>query len=84
MKNLMRILGALFLSMTILFSCSDKGKDDKKSKKKREISLENVGKNIESEEDAVEDMMTLGEARLDLLEWMRDELQRRMKMEEEE
>ena len=68
MKKLMKILGLLFLSMTILSSCGDKDKGDKKSKRDREISVKNLDKDIDNEEDAVEAMITIMKARIDLIE----------------
>ena len=68
MKKITIILGLLFLSMTILSSCGDKDKDDKKSKKDREISVKNLDKDIDNEEDAVEAMITIKKARIELVE----------------
>ena len=66
MKKL-TILGVVFLSMTILFSCGD-DKKSKKSKKDREISVKNLDKDIDNEEDAVEAMITGKKAMLELAE----------------
>ena len=68
MKKITTILGLLFLSMTILNSCGDKDKDDKKSKKDREISVKNLDKDIDNEEDAVEAMITITKAQIELVE----------------
>ena len=68
MKKITTILGLLFLSMTILSSCGDKDKDDKKSKKDREISVKNLDKDIDNEEDAVEAMIIIKKAQIDLIE----------------
>ena len=66
MKKL-TILGVVFLSMTILFSCGD-DKKSKKSKKDREISVKNLDKDIDNEEDAVEAMITITKAQIELVE----------------
>ncbi len=68
MKKITTILGLLFLSMTILNSCGDKDKDDKKSKRDREISVKNLDKDIDNEEDAVEAMITIKKAQIELVE----------------
>tara|TARA_Y100000385_G_scaffold168838_1_gene174865 strand:+ start:392 stop:1078 length:687 start_codon:yes stop_codon:yes gene_type:complete len=68
MKKITTILGLLFLSMTILSSCGDKDKDDKKSKRDREISVKNLDKDIDNEEDAVEAMITIKKAQIELVE----------------
>ena len=67
MKKITTILGLLFLSMTILSSCGDKDKDDKKSKRDREISVKNLDKDIDNEEDAVEALMTIMKARIEMI-----------------
>ena len=67
MKELMKILGALFLSMTILLSCGD-DKKSKKSKKDREINIEDLDKNIENEEDAIEAMITIMKDKMELVD----------------
>ena len=54
MKKLMTIFGAFFFASVVLISCGD-------------ANIEDLDKDIESEEDAVEAMMTLGEAKLDLI-----------------
>ena len=68
MKKITTILGLLFLCMTILSSCGDKDKDDKKSKRDREISVKNLDKDIDNEEDAVEAMITIKKAQIELVE----------------
>jgi len=68
MKKITIILGLLFLSMTILNSCGDQDKDDKKSKRDREISVKNLDKDIDNEEDAVEAMITIKKAQIELVE----------------
>ena len=54
MKKLMTIFGAFFFASVVLTSCGD-------------VNIEDLDKDIESEEDAVEAMLTLGEAQLDLI-----------------
>ena len=54
MKKLMTIFGAFFFASVVLTSCGD-------------VNVEDLDKDIESEEDAVEAMLTLGEAQLDLI-----------------
>jgi len=54
MKKLMTIFGAFFFASVVLISCGD-------------ANIEDLDKDIESEEDAVEAMLTLGEAQLDLI-----------------
>ena len=62
MKKLMTIFGAFFFASLVLTSCGD-------------VNIKDLDKDIESEEDAIEAMMTLGEARLDLLESLKAPLE---------
>ena len=54
MKKLMTIFGAFFFASVVLTSCGD-------------ANIEDLDKDIESEEDAVEALMTLGSAQLNLM-----------------
>ena len=62
MKELMTIFGAFFFASVVLTSCGD-------------VNIEDLDKDIESEEDAVEAMLTLGEAQLNLMESLKGPLQ---------
>ena len=62
MKKLMTIFGAFFFASVVLTSCGD-------------ANIEDLDKDIESEEDAVEAMLTLGEAQLKVMESLKGPLQ---------
>ena len=65
MKKLMTIFGAIFLASVVLTSCADDKKDDKK--KVRLIDLKDLDKGIDNEEDALEAMITITKARIEMI-----------------
>ena len=62
MKKLMTIFGAFFFASVVLTSCGD-------------ANIEDLDKDIESEEDVVEAMLTLGKAQLNLMESLKGPLE---------
>ena len=65
MKKIITIFGAIFLASVVLTSCADDKKDDKK--KVRLIDLKDLYNGIDNEEDAVEAMITITKARIEMI-----------------
>ena len=64
MQKLMTIFGAIFLASVVLTSCADDKKDDKK--KVRLIDLKDLYNGIDNEEDAVEALIIVKKAQIEL------------------